>query len=277
MSYRHYSVKESDIQKFNARLLSISLSKDEEDWPSFPHSHYFTELFYVVGGEGAFILGEKSCPITKGDLIIVPPYLEHTERSVGENTLEYYVIGIDGISFQEEASLEENLVFCQFSDESLISEILSQMLYEAKTDGYGANVICQHLLEVLLLRIIRYRQVIPVSLSTIRMSKECVRIKDYLDANYAEHITLDTLMTLTHMSKYYLIHSFVKYTGYSPIQYLNKRRMDAACTLLTDTDLPISAVSSAAGFSSQSYFTQSFQKNYGLSPLKYRQKHTSRP
>lgn len=276
MSYRHYSVKDSDIQKLNARLLSISLSKDEKDWPSIPHSHHFTELFFVAGGEGKFLLRNRTYQIATGDLIIVPPYTEHTEQSSG-SALEYYVIGLDGISFEpeSESEQEDGLIFCRFPDKFIISELLSQMLYEVRNNGYGAETICQKLLEVLILRIIRSRHLIPVSLNTLRMSKECAQIKDYLDTNYTEHITLDTLTSLTHMNKYYMSHSFVKYTGYSPIQYLNLKRMEAACTLLTDTDMSMSAISSATGFSSQSYFTQIFRKHYGMSPIKYRQSHTS--
>ena len=103
------------------------------------------------------------------------------------------------------------------------------------------------------------------------MTKECAQIKDYLDSNYADHITLDTLTELTHMNKYYMAHSFSRYTGQSPIQYLNNRRMEAACTLLTDTDYSISSISSSVGFSSQSYFAQAFRKKYGITPVRYRQ------
>ena len=105
------------------------------------------------------------------------------------------------------------------------------------------------------------------------MSKECAQIKEYLDTNYASHITLDTLTGLTHMNKYYMAHSFAKFTGLSPIQYLNRRRLEAACQLLTDTDYSVSDIANLTGFSSQSYFTQIFRKFYDVTPIRYRQSH----
>ena len=75
------------------------------------------------------------------------------------------------------------------------------------------------------------------------------------------------------MNKYYMAHSFAKYTGFSPIQYLNRRRLEAACQLLRDTDLSVSDIAGSTGFSSQSYFTQAFRKFYGITPVKYRQDH----
>ena len=69
------------------------------------------------------------------------------------------------------------------------------------------------------------------------MTKECAQIKEYLDTNYGEHITLDTLTGLTHMNKYYMAHSFAKYTGFSPIQYLNRRRFVTALYIWTGSHM----------------------------------------
>lgn len=271
MSHRQYSIQSPDIEKLNAWLLSITFSKDEKDWKSVLHTHHFTELFFVVNGEGSFLFPDKTYHIKAGDLVIVPPYMEHTEQSIKGTPLEYYVIGVDGVSFQMEDEQTAVQVFCNFSNKSLIADLLAQMLYEVRNPSYGSDKICQNLLEILILRIIRYQHVIPVPITSTYMTKECARIKEYLDSNYYEQITLDTLTELTHMNKYYMAHSFAKYTGKSPIQYLNQRRMEAACTLLKDTDQSIASISSSVGFSSQSYFTQAFRKKYGMTPIKFRQ------
>ncbi len=276
MSHRQYKIQSDEVHNLNVNLLSISLSKDEKDWASMLHTHPFTELFFVVSGEGKFLLPSKTHTIQTGDLIIIPPYIEHTEQSVKGCSLEYYVIGVDGISFLSEDNSSCVQVFHNFQNTESISHLLSQMLYEMRKQTYGSEQICQNLLEILILRIIRSKNLLPVPLTAVHIPKECAQIKEYLDTNYAEHITLDTLTELTHMNKYYMAHSFAKYTGQSPIQYLNQRRMEAACTLLVDTDHSISAIASSVGFSSQSYFTQTFRKNFGMTPIKYRQNNTEK-
>ena len=77
-------------------------------------------------------------------------------------------------------------VFCNFEHDPSIHELFRQMLYEIRTAQYGSQTICQHLLEILILKIIRSQQLIPVSINSIRMTKECAQIKEYLDSNYAE-------------------------------------------------------------------------------------------
>lgn len=271
MSHRRYSSNDTNFQKMDARLLSISLSRDDKDWQSVFHTHHFTEIFFVLNGKGKFLFREETRPIQTGDLIIIPPYIGHTEQSIAGMPLEYYVLGIDGISFQSKDSVASAQIFCDFENTPLIADLFSQIYYELKHEKPEADIICHHFLEILILRIMRSQHLVPVPINTVRMSKECAQVKDYLDTNYAEHITLDTLTSLTHMNKYYMAHSFTKFTGMSPIQYLNQRRLETACQLLKETDYSVSDISFSTGFSSQSYFTQVFRKHYGVTPIRYRQ------
>ncbi len=276
MAHRHYSVQSTDIEKLNAKLLSITLSVDEKDWQSVLHTHHFTEIFYVVSGNGKFVFQDGSYSINAGDLVIVPPYIRHTEQSIPGSPMKYYVLGIDGITFQSEGEPASMKIFCNFSTTPYITKIFEQMLYEIRNNEYGSDAICQKLLEILIIKVTRTHHLFPVPSSSVRMTKECAQIKEYLDANYAEHITLDSLTSLTHMNKYYMAHSFTKYTGLSPIQYLNERRLENARHLLEETDYSVSDISSMIGFSSHSYFTQIFRKKCGMTPIKYRQNVTKK-
>ena len=188
MSNRHYLINSEDLQNLNAKLLSIAFSKDEGDWKSIMHTHHFTELLFVVNGEGSFSFNQQHSPLRPGDLVIIPPYTEHTERSSKDCPLEYYVLGIDGISFLSQKDQECAQVFCNFEHDSSIHELFRQMLYEIRTAQYGSQTICQHLLEILILKIIRAQQLIPVSINSIRMTKECAQIKEYLDSNFSLNI-----------------------------------------------------------------------------------------
>ena len=89
------------------------------------------------------------------------------------------------------------------------------------------------------------------------------RSKNTWTQTNAEHITLDTLTGLTHMNKYYMVHSFTKYAGLSPIQYLNQTRLKRAQHLLKKYQLfDFLILRPPPDFSSQSYFTQIFRKNF---------------
>ena len=95
-------------------------------------------------------------------------------------------------------------------------------------------------------------------------------MKRYIDANFKENISLDQLAELAHVNKYYLVHSFSREYQISPINYLIQRRVKESCYLLSDTDHSLSQISHTMGFSSPSYFSQSFRKLMGMSPMEYR-------
>jgi AraC-like DNA-binding protein len=106
--------------------------------------------------------------------------------------------------------------------------------------------------------------------SNALLNRECTQIKNYLDANYSENITLDMLASLSHMNKYYMVHAFTKYIGISPITYLLQKRIQEGKSLLGSTTYSISQISDMLGFSSQSYFSQAFKKATGKTPIQYR-------
>ena len=147
------------------------------------------------------------------------------------------------------------------------------MMKEFNEKKPGFEAVCHGLLQVLLVYISREQNLSVISDSSFQISKECALAKRYIDANYSKNITLDLLAEITHINKFYLAHSFTEYLGQSPISYLTYKRLSASKELLTSSNLSIAQVASSTGFSSQSYFSQIFRKETGMTPQQYRKAH----
>lgn len=270
---RYVFNNEQSVKKMNSKFLYVSTSKYEGDWHSTKHSHYFTELFYVISGKGNFVVEEEIFPVKENDLVIINPNIEHTEKSYNANPLEYIVMGIDGLSFTFDKDNHQYSVYNFSNNKQEIRFNLKTLLNELEEQKKDYELICLNILEVLLIYIMRHANY-TLSVANIpsskNINKECSKVKRYFDANYALDISLDNLADITHMNKYYLIHAFTKYTGMSPINYLNNRRIEESRNLLTTTDYSIAEISNVIGFSSQSYFSQAFKKKLGISPNEYR-------
>lgn len=250
-------------------LLNASASRYEGDWPSIPHSHAFTELFYVRDGQGEFLIEDNIFPISKDDLIIVNPHINHTEISRGSPPLSYFTVGVDGLCFSFNDHKEYRIFNCREKKTDLLF-YFNSIFQELDKQSEGYEQICKHMLDVLILQLRRITDS-PFDLITAQHpTKECASIKRYLDSNYGENITLDHLSALSHLNKYYLSHEFTKYYGISPINYLNHKRIEVCKELLENTDYGISDVAHLAGFSSQSYLSQSFRKSCGMTAGNYR-------
>ena len=59
-------------------------------------------------------------------------------------------------------------------------------------------------------------------------------------------------------------------TGKSPLDLIRRIRMEKACQLLRNSELSVATISSMVGFSSPSYFTSCFKKQFGILPGKFK-------
>lgn len=272
MSNQCYNIKESDMSETKPKLLYISSAKYQGDWHSIAHSHHFTELFYVTRGQGNFLVDDYTFAVEKDDLVIVNPNTEHTEISIDSSPLEYIVLGVEGLTFSSQVNESDNNYnlynYKDYKDEVLF--YLKALLTESEQKESNYEIICQNLLEILTINIVRRTNYALSIKSSKALSKECAFVKKYIDDNFKKDITLDLLSELTHLNKYYLVHAFKKALGISPINYLIERRIEESKNLLQTTFLSIGEISGILGFSSQSYFSQSFKRTTGQTPNEYR-------
>ncbi len=259
------------------QLRYISISKYEGDWQSLPHTHQFSELFYVLSGEGAFYIEDDKIPVKADDLMIINPHVEHTEKTLPNDPMEYIVFGVEGLAFSFIDPDQDNTKGYSFysygSDKNQFINFAQLMMREFQEKKPGFEKVCHGLLQVLLVYISRKQNLSVISDSSFQLSKECALAKRYIDANYAKNITLDSLAEITHINKFYLAHSFTECIGQSPINYLTDRRLEACKELLTSSNLSVAQVASSVGFSSQSYFSQIFRKKTGMTPRQYRNRY----
>ncbi len=274
MSNEMVSISSSAGSRSDFQLRYISISKYEGDWHSLPHTHQFTELFYVLHGEGVFYIEREKVPVKTDDLIIINPNVEHTEKTFPNNPMEYIVFGVEGLAFsfpEHDQAYGRGYSFYSYgSDKNQFINFAQLMMHEFQDKKPGFEKVCHGLLEVLLVYISRKQKLSVISESSFQLSKECAIAKRYIDTNYAQDITLDSLADLTHINKFYLAHSFTECIGQSPISYLTERRLAACKELLSSSNLSVTQIATSAGFSSQSYFSQIFNKKVGMSPRQYR-------
>jgi AraC family transcriptional regulator len=102
-----------------------------------------------------------------------------------------------------------------------------------------------------------------------------LRLRDFVESSLDKNITLDMLAHESGLSIYLLPRAFKQQFGASPHQYVLDRRLALACSLLANTDRPITEVALETGFSSQSHLTSTFKKRTGVTPNGYRRAPTS--
>ena len=275
MSNERYLMMESDIKSLSFQLESITKSKYDSDWHSTLHTHPFTELFYVVDGKGEFNIQGQRFPVKANDFVIINPQVEHTELSSPDEPLEYIMLGIRGLSFSNLTPVSEGghpFSFFNLRDEKKdILRYLNAMVQEATSQQMSYELVCHNLLEILLIKILRHQHFDLEVGKQSKATKDISFIKHYLETYYHESIQLEDLASMTHLSRFYISHSFKKEIGMSPMEYLIDIRIKESKILLRTTNYSISQVADIVGFTTPTYFSKQFRKSTGISPTDYRE------
>lgn len=95
--------------------------------------------------------------------------------------------------------------------------------------------------------------------------------RDYMHASLADPLTLSEIAAVAALSPFHFQRAFKQAFGLSPHDYLTARRIEQAQFWLRSTDLPVTEICYAVGFTSPGSFSTLFTRHVGVSPRAYRQ------
>ena len=242
-------VKRACISSFgegNApQLLYVGKTRpDASAHPRIMHAHPdFVEIVLIVSGSGEYLIHDKKQFVQAGDLLIYNADVVHDEFAGKDVAIGSYCMAVGGIQmpglFANELVADECGQVFHCGDEFDNLKMLFEMMYTTLSASQPrAEVICHNLMMVILEKAL----VITGSLSTVDTAIPTephelgMRVKDYIDRHFREPITLQSIAKELYMSPYYLAHVFKQMSGYPPIQYLLRRRIGEAQTLLISTE-----------------------------------------
>jgi AraC-like DNA-binding protein len=98
-------------------------------------------------------------------------------------------------------------------------------------------------------------------------TERAIRAKAFIDNNFSQALTLDTISRAVHSSKFHLNREFKRHYGQTPAQYLKEKRIQEAKRLLNG-DTSVSDACYSVGYESLSTFSILFRRMTGVSPGK---------
>ena len=89
---------------------------------------------------------------------------------------------------------------------------------------------------------------------------------------YMEDIRIGDLAKACHISETHFRRVFTSYMHMSPLEYINKVRIQTACEILKKTDESIADIAYKCGFTTNSTFNRNFRQLMGMSPAEWRKR-----
>lgn len=233
----------------------------------FAHRHREIELVLMLEGCSNAIVNGVSYDLKKGDALIVFP--NHLHQFISTGPEDYILLLIpsniyndywDGIEGHRPVNpIIENGA----KNENVLS--LAQICMETN-DRYAFQ--CRKFLIGAILGMVLG----DLKLTKVHTNKNSMeRILDYCEKAYNENITLEDISRDLHLSKSYISRLFTGQLGISFSNYINSIRIEETIKLLTTTDMSITDICFATGFSSTRTFNRVFLGRIGVSPKEYRE------
>ena len=101
-------------------------------------------------------------------------------------------------------------------------------------------------------------------------NRRMLRTRDTMDRAFTQPLDVPALARVAHISPAHFSRQFRATFGETPHRYLQRRRVERAMELLRETELPVSEICLAVGFSSLGTFSRTFHRIVGESPSAYR-------
>ncbi|MFD0712876.1 response regulator [Paenibacillus sp. GCM10027626] len=117
-----------------------------------------------------------------------------------------------------------------------------------------------------------FRQLLDRTVTLRHSGKNSIveTVKRYIDARYAEAISLDTLAREVFVSPVYLSFLFKQVKGMNVTDYLTQVRLDRAKELLRGASVKTYEIARLVGYQDEKYFSRLFKKKVGMTPSEFR-------
>lgn len=230
------------------------------------HYHDFYQIYFLIKGKLIHHREGSEHLLQSGDCFILPPNTPHWIERVGKDTLFY------SFSFREEFLPRKLSVPC-LTDMTLDSaaliraeKLLGCALEEFEAQQPGWEDALRGMLTAVLAMVSRTE-------GTRRARQQEDTITDciqYIHENLGSVLLLEELRRRYHLSASTFYRQFRRRTGESFREYVQGKRIERACLLLRQTQLPLSQIAAQCGFGNYSGFYRAFRERTGIPPREYR-------
>lgn len=262
------------------RILTEVMNVREES----AHFHQDVELIYILEGRMKLQICEKDFELSGNDIVVINSNEQHCYKA-SEDIL-FAKVNISYNLIRQVYNGISSVFLCNSSNEDKkeyeeLGNILRHMLMNrlvANQDERVEKKICYeylaeyfHLIEELNAHFLIATSSWEKLPQEQKLAQRITQINDYIQSNYAQPISLQSLAEHLHLSEGYLSRYFKTSFCMNFTDYLKQVRLSNALEELLYTDRNITMIAYDNGFSSVSFFNRIFKAEYGKTPSSFRE------
>ena len=254
------------------------------------------ELIYVLGGKCQICFDDEEYVCKRNDVVFIRPGEAHSFRVVSDDGFEqphiHFDIVYDSQSSEIPVSFKDRCEMTPKEINQIRNDILSdtpiprvfvpnnvtefRKLFFSVVNQYissGCSTLmlkCEMLM--LLNAVISQFSENKNDNASENIDRLVSLIKEYVDANHMNVITLDGIAEMFSCNKFTALRNFKEKYGCTIISYYNMRRYETARRLIETTELTVKQISEILNFSDEYTFSRFFKNRAGICPKAFREK-----
>lgn len=249
-----------------------------------PAAEAYTDFYgisYMISGERLIYSPTFTAIAQAGDIIFIPRYVYRRSSFIANEPYEHILIKFTdsmvddlfqtiGIENYNELCAE-HVVHLEKSTQASVLSILNDMEKEWKSYNKYSELLLKGLLNKLIILCIRERIIGGVNATHLEKKHDCLADAIiYIKTHLRESPSLEETARQANISPSYLSKIFISHLKTSFSDFVINEKITFAQKLLADSELSMTEIASEAGFSSHSYFSDSFKRNTGMTPMQFR-------
>lgn len=233
----------------------------------FAHRHREIELVLMLEGTSSVIVDGINYKLRKGDgLIVFPNHLHKFVSTEKEDFILFLIPANIYIDYME--SIDGHRPTTPIIKNAANNQTILSLAHICLTSEDSFS----HQYKKFLIGAILGMVLKDVQLKIAHTDETAInRIMDYCEDHYTENLSLTTLSNRLFLSKFYISRLFGSQLGISFTSYVNSLRIEEAVKLLCTTEMSITDICFATGFSSIRTFNRVFVDRIGICPKEFRQ------
>ena len=223
-------------------------------------------IFYVAkGSEHVFLNTEVE--LTEGSFVIFRPFEKQIHIQKSSKVSEFYFIHFNAPENFDLFGFESSVAYFNKSSTKIV-DLFESIIDELQSKQPAYEELCVSKLFNIFFLLKRKCEKTsnPLGQYTDKISF----VIQNMNKEYNKNYSLENYAKMCCMSKYHFLRIFKEVTGCSPIEYRNSIRLEHAKEMLSDTDNTIEEIGYNVGYTSNTYFCNTFKLKFGISPGEYR-------
>jgi AraC-like DNA-binding protein len=283
------------IDYLDITILNNELFTAGREWNYRNVNNPYSRIYYIMDGYGTIRHRGQTYELVPGQMYLIPCYTT-VDMHCPERFTHYYVhftsrlqTGMDIFSIFDcdyQAAVAGTLINQSVFDrllelnpgKELIEYNANKPIYkqvldrtmQLDRDKSAGNLFETNAIMRLLLSAFFQHYSHPQVINTLHGLKRFEKVLEYIQEYLDTSLTISKLAKIANLNSTYFSNLFSELIGLSPLQYINKRRIEKAQELLLGTDETLYEIAHQIGLNDEYYFSRLFKKHVGISPKHYR-------